>query len=88
MQFFKKDGMLHWLVQRFSAGVLLFLLIFCFNNVFCSTLFFVILSFHIFVGMQTLLDDYVHDLDLFYCGFFYLRIFILFLLKSIFIIIL
>lgn len=87
MQIFKKDGMLHWLVQRFSAGFMLFMVILCFNNVFCFVLSFIILSFHVFAGLSTLLDDYVHDSDLIFCGFLYLRIFILFLFKTTFILI-
>lgn len=88
MQFFEKKGLIHWLVQRISAGFLLVSITFFFNNVFLFGLLLVFLSFHVFAGIETLLDDYVHDQNLFIFSFTFLRIFVLFLLKVILIVIL
>ena len=82
------DGLIHWLVQRSTAITVLLCLflvlsldslaIFC---ILCS-----LLIFHIFVGIQTLIDDYIHDHVLFLLSITYLRITVLFLFKTLFVI--
>lgn len=82
-----KDGYLHWLIQRISALVALTFLIsiFIINADIFLLLLLLVLSFHLFVGIQTLLDDYVHDYVLHLMGIFFLRLMVIFFLKSIFI---
>ena len=83
----KKDGYLHWLTQRISALVALILLTSVFfikPNIFFLLLL-VILCFHLCVGIQTLLDDYVHNHILHLTGVFFLRLMVIFSVKSIFI---
>lgn len=86
MQFFYKDGLIHWLIQRVSAIFMLVLIICCFDNVFTFSLVFIILGYHVFVGIETLLNDYIHNLNLLLIGYTFLRIFILFLFKILLII--
>lgn len=83
ISFLNKAGLVHWLIQRFSAILMFILLFFYFDNIFVFSLFLIILSYHIFVGIETLLNDYIHDIDLLFFGYVFLRLFILFLLKII-----
>jgi len=82
-----KDGYLHWLTQRISAlAALTFLISIFFINIdIFLLLLLVVLSFHLSVGIQTLLDDYVHDHVLHLMGVFFLRLMVIFFFKSIFI---
>lgn len=82
------DGLIHWLVQR-STAIIVFLslfLVLSFDSltIFCILGFFLI--FHISAGIQTLIDDYIHDNVLFLLSATYLRITILFLFKTLFVI--
>ena len=82
------DGLIHWLVQR-STAIIVFLslfLVLSFDSltIFCILGFFLI--FHISAGIQTLIDDYIHDHVLFLLSITYLRITALFLFKTLFII--
>lgn len=82
------DGLIHWLVQRSTAITVLiclfFVLIFDNLNIFIILGF--LLIFHIFAGIQTLIDDYIHDNVLFLISTAFLRINVLFLFKTLFVI--
>lgn len=82
------DGLIHWLVQRSTAIIILVCLFFVVTldslPAFCALGF--LLIFHISVGIQTLVDDYIHDHVLFMISNTYLRITVLFLFKTLFII--
>jgi succinate dehydrogenase hydrophobic anchor subunit len=82
------DGLTHWLVQRSTAITVLLCLLFVFT--FDSLIIFCVLGslliFHIFAGIQTLIDDYIHDRVLFLLSITYLRITVLFLFKTLFVI--
>jgi len=82
------DGLIHWSVQRFTAISVLICLFFVFF--FDSQVVFCILGslliFHISAGIQTLIDDYIHDHVLFLLSVTYLRITVLFLFKTLFVI--
>lgn len=86
MKFFNKDGLFHWLIQRISAIFMVFLVIFLVNNVFSFSLLLIALCFHLFAGIQTLFDDYIHNTELFFFCFLFLRVLFLFLIKIILII--
>jgi len=82
------DGFLHWIVQRFTALSILcsvFIVIF-FDNLYFFILLSLFLIFHISVGIRTLIDDYIHDDVLFLTSTTFLRIIVLFLLKTIFVV--
>ena len=82
------DGLIHWLIQRFTAiSTLLCVslsLVFDSCSIFC--ILGLLLIFHICAGIQTLIDDYIHDYVLFIVSVTYLRITALFLFKTLFII--
>ena len=82
------DGLIHWLIQRFTAlSVLTCLtLVILFGNLSTSLILGSLLIFHIFAGIQTLIDDYIHDGILFLISITYLRITVLFLFKMLFVI--
>ena len=82
------DGLIHWLIQRFTAlSVLLCLVaVIIFDNLGIFSILGSLLIFHISAGIQTLIDDYIHDGILFLISITYLRITILFLFKMLFII--
>jgi len=62
------DGLIHWLVQRSTAISVLICL--AFVSIFDSLSIFCVLGslliFHISAGIQTLIDDYIHDHVLFF----------------------
>ena len=80
---FHLDGVIHWLVQRSTAVMTLFCLVFVFTSdnlaIFC--ILGSLLIIHISAGIQTLIDDYIHDNILFLISVTYLRISILFVFK-------
>ncbi len=82
------DGLIHWLVQRSTAISVLICL--AFVSIFDSLSIFCVLGslliFHISVGIQTLIDDYIHDHVLFLISATYLRVTVLFLFKTLFLI--
>jgi len=82
------DGLIHWLVQRSTAISVLICL--AFVSIFDSLSIFCVLGslliFHIFAGIQTLIDDYIHDHVLFLISATYLRVTVLFLFKTLFLI--
>nr|YP_009476761.1 succinate:cytochrome c oxidoreductase subunit 4 [Cryptomonas curvata]AVM81254.1 succinate:cytochrome c oxidoreductase subunit 4 [Cryptomonas curvata] len=82
------DGFLHWTIQRLSALSILFTipLVILVDHVYFLVILFFLFVFHISVGIRTLIDDYIHDDILFLISSTFLRIIIIFLLKSIFII--
>ena len=86
--FFFADGLTHWLVQRIAAASILTcsVLIFLLDNYSLFILLPVLLFFHVFAGIRTLLDDYIHDLILFLISSIYLRISIIYFLKTLFLI--
>lgn len=83
MKFINKDGLFHWLTQRISAVLMIFLLIIFFNNIFYFSLFLIILCYHVFVGIETFFDDYIHNINFFSFCVLFLRILFLFLVKMI-----
>ncbi len=82
------DGLIHWLVQRSTAISVLICL--AFVSIFDSLSIFCVLGslliFHISAGIQTLIDDYIHDHVLFLISTTYLRVAVLFLFKTLFLI--
>lgn len=80
-----KSGFLHWLLQRLSACIILLLIVFFFNCL--QVIFFIIsiLTFHASLGIETLINDYIHNHQLHLFGCVVLRIFVLFFIKTIFI---
>jgi hypothetical protein len=82
------DGLIHWLVQRSTAISVLICL--AFVSIFDSLSIFCVLGslliFHISAGIQTLIDDYIHDHVLFLISATYLRVTVLFLFKTLFLI--
>lgn len=82
------DGLIHWLTQRFTAIFIILCSFFVFTfdspSVFCIVIS--LLIFHISAGIQTLIDDYIHDNVLFLLSVTYLRVLVLFLFKTLFII--
>ena len=82
------DGFLHWMIQRLTALGLLFSILFTvfFDNLYFFLIAIVLLTFHISVGIRTLIDDYIHDDLLFLISTTFLRIILLFLFKTILIV--
>jgi succinate dehydrogenase hydrophobic anchor subunit len=82
------DGLSHWIIQRFSAlNILLFgVLLFLYDSIYLFLFLTLFIVFHISVGIRTLIDDYIHDDVLFLTSITFLRIILLFLLKTVFII--
>ena len=82
------DGFLHWIIQRFTALSILcsVFIIILFDNLYFFILLSFFLVFHISVGIRTLIDDYIHDDVLFLTSTTFLRIIVLFLLKTIFVV--
>jgi succinate dehydrogenase hydrophobic anchor subunit len=82
------DGLIHWLVQRFTAINILVCscLVFNFDSLAIFCVLGLLLIFHILAGIQTLVDDYIHDHILFILSATYLRITALFLFKTLFLI--
>jgi succinate dehydrogenase hydrophobic anchor subunit len=79
----KLDGLIHWIVQRSTAMTVL-LLLFLVLSLDSLIIFFALgslLIFHISVGIQTLIDDYMHDHVLSLISVTYLRTTVLFLFK-------
>ncbi len=82
------DGLMHWLTQRSTALIIISILSFVtFNN---DTFLFIFLClfvvFHVFAGIQTLVNDYIHDHTLFLISLTFLRLCVIFLFKSLYII--
>lgn len=77
----------HWIVQRFTALSLVVLLIisYIYDSLFLFVLSFVFLSSHAFVGLSVLIDDYMHDNFLSLYVIVSIRLFIIYFLKSIFV---
>ena len=78
------DGLIHWLIQRSTAITILIclFLVFIFDSLTIFSMLGSLLVFHISAGIQTLIDDYIHDPVLFLLSVTYLRITALFLFKS------
>lgn len=82
------DGLIHWLVQRSTAITAFFCLslFIIFDNLTLAVMIGSLFVFHISAGIQTLIDDYIHDDILFLISVTFLRITVLFLSKTLFII--
>ncbi len=82
------DGLIHWLIQRSTAITILIclFLVFIFDSLTIFSMLGSLLVFHISAGIQTLIDDYIHDPVLFLLSVTYLRITALFLFKTLFVI--
>ena len=82
------EGLIHWLIQRFTAISILVSLVFVFA--FDSLPLFCILGslliFHVYAGIQTLIDDYIHDYLFFSLSITYLRVVAVFLFKTLLVI--
>lgn len=78
-------GFLHWSLQRTSAVCLIALSCgsLVANSTYVSSLILIILTFHFKLGIETLLEDYVHDTKLKLFGFTLLRIIFVFFIKGI-----
>jgi len=80
------DGQIHWVIQRVAAAGILFSML-TFFSFFFFWLFLIIvvfLFFHIFAGIRTLLDDYIHDLNLFLVSNLFLRLSNVYFIKIIY----
>jgi len=82
------DGLIHWLVQRSTAISVLICLGFISisDSLFIFCVLGSLLILHISAGIQTLIDDYIHDHVLFLISGTYLRVTVLFLFKTLFLI--
>nr|NP_066471.1 succinate:cytochrome c oxidoreductase subunit 4 [Rhodomonas salina]AAG17742.1 succinate:cytochrome c oxidoreductase subunit 4 [Rhodomonas salina] len=85
-------GSFHWYIQRSSALFLFFgfsLSIF-FNlvNVFFLSLFLIVLVFHIEMGIETFICDYMHDPFSIFVSEVFLDLFVIFGIKSVFLLLL
>jgi succinate dehydrogenase hydrophobic anchor subunit len=78
------DGLLHWNIQRFSAIFLCLSIVgfIFFDNLYIFLFIILLLAFHMSVGIQTLIDDYIHDHMLFLIVKTFLRFLCIFLLKT------
>ena len=88
LNIYRLDGLIHWLVQRSTAIIVFFclFLVLSFDSLGVFLVLGSLLIFHISAGIQTLIDDYIHDHVLFLISVAYLRITVLFLFKALFII--
>nr|YP_010835033.1 succinate dehydrogenase subunit 4 [Cryptomonas gyropyrenoidosa]WFQ82708.1 succinate dehydrogenase subunit 4 [Cryptomonas gyropyrenoidosa] len=79
------NGSIHWSVQRVSAIVicLLALISFFSHSLYMSTLFLLLITPHVFVGIQTLIEDYIHDTNYSLIIFTSLRLIVIFFFKTI-----
>lgn len=81
-------GSFHWYIQRFTAIILFFCfsLLVCFSslNFFVVSLFLILLFFHIEVGIETFMYDYMHDSFSIFISEILLDLMIIFSIKSIF----
>jgi len=78
----------HWITQRFAIFLFLILLcsVFYFDSLNLIPIVVFFLSFHFFTGLCTLIDDYIHDDYLYLYAVTFIKIFNIFLLKSIMIV--
>lgn len=78
----------HWIIQRVTAisAFLTIFFSFFFNHFVFLTLLTVILCFHVFAGLSVLIDDYIHDSFLYFSIYGFIRLLLIFFLKSIFIV--
>lgn len=79
------DGLTHWIIQRVSAVIIFFLALTSLfsHNLYTLALFLLLVVSHIFVGIQTLIDDYIHDATYSLVIFTSLRLIAIFFLKTI-----
>lgn len=84
-------GSFHWYVQRFTALCLFsgfsLLLFFGSLTVFFISLFLIVLLFHIEVGIETFICDYMHDSFSVFISEVLLDLFVIFSIKSVFLLI-
>lgn len=82
------DGLTHWLIQRSTALmiVLSLVLVPLVDDFILFVLFYFFVIFHVFAGIQTLINDYIHDHVLFLISLTSLRLCILFLFKTVYVI--
>jgi succinate dehydrogenase hydrophobic anchor subunit len=85
------SGFFHWFLQRSSALLLITLLLVNVNFIFfvlessyLDYLILVILVFHFKIGFETLIEDYIHNLNLKSMAKTLLRLIAIYVLKSIF----
>lgn len=81
------NGFLHWFVQRFSILIILLFVFFLliYFDIFCLFILLFFLTLHMFAGIETLVNDYVHDDFKSILIIFCLRINLFMLLKTFFI---
>lgn len=81
--FVLSTGFFHWFLQRSTAVILLFLLIFSFffQSCFLIYIFFIFLAIHLKLGVENLINDYCHDKILKIFGTMQLRLLFIYILK-------
>lgn len=81
-----KAGFMHWFLQRISAICLLFSLfiLFILKNIAITTVLFILVFFHLKIGFETLIEDYIHDSYLKIFGGILLQLIVIYLIKFIF----
>jgi len=82
------DGFIHWLTQRSTALIvisILFVVIFN-NDAILLTFLCLFVIFHVFAGIQTLINDYIHDHMLFLISLTFLRLCVVFLFKALYVV--
>jgi len=78
----------HWVFQRFMALLFCVLIyfVFSYSSLYALVFSLFVISFHFFLGLSAFVDDYIHDNCLFLYVITFIKISILFSLKSIFIV--
>lgn len=74
-----KEGSLHWWLQRISAVLMIPLFLWLDFSIYF--LLIVILLYHIRAGIETVIEDYVHNESIKIPCYVFLRIFIIYVLK-------
>lgn len=75
----------HWIIQRITvSSFILYSFYSCISNITYSlNILICIISLHLFLGINVLVDDYIHDSLLYSYGIVLIRTFVILLLKSI-----
>lgn len=75
----------HWIIQRItvSSFILYFVYTCILNTSYSLNTLICIISLHVFLGINVLIDDYIHDSLLYSYGIVLIRTFVILLLKSI-----
>ena len=86
MKFSLTFGLFHWLGQRISACCIVFSIVsvWFLNLPVLNGIVFVIIAYHLKFGLECLIEDYIHNKQLKMLGLIFLRLILLFLLHTVF----